>query len=332
MDVKDIIQDFKKKSPKPVYFLHGEEPYYIDQISQAAIDFLLEDHEKDFNQTIVYGKDTDLITLLGQLSQFPMMSDFQLVVLKEAQDVKDWSSLEAYFDHPIPTTVFVVCHKYKKADSRKKFIKSIQKNGVLFESKKLYDNQVEGWIQNFLKGRNLSISTKASALLVEFLGNDLGRIAGELDKLGIILAKGTEINEVHIEENIGISKDYNTFELSNAIAKRDILKAHKIINYFDKNPKAAHITMILPTIFGLHERLMRAHFMGVKDAAAAQAKLRLNYYAAQELIGALRLYSPKIVARNISLLHEYDLKSKGVKRGPGSDADLLRELIYQLMH
>jgi DNA polymerase III subunit delta len=332
MDFKTIIQEIKAKKPKPVYLLHGEEPYYIDAISQAAAEHLLEEHERDFNQTIFYGKDTDLMVLYGQLRQFPMMADYQVVILKEAQDVKSWEPLESYFENPIETTVFIICHKYKKADARKKYVKDIQKNGVIFESKKLYDNQVDPWIQSYLKNKGFTISTKASALLVEFLGNDLGRIAGELDKLGIILAKGTEINEVHVEENIGISKDYNAFELSNAVAKRDILKAHKIINYFDKNPKAAHITMILPLLFSFYERLLRAHFMGIKDAASAQSKLKLNYFVAQELIGALRVYNPKIVARNISLLHTYDLKSKGVARGPGSDADLLRELIYQLMH
>jgi DNA polymerase III subunit delta len=327
MDHKDIIKDFKEKKVRPVYFLHGEEPYYIDAISQAASDFLLEEHERDFNQTIVYGKDTDLMMLLGQLRQFPMMADYQVVMLKEAQDVKNWDVLETYFENPVETTVFIICHKYKKADSRKKFIKNIQKHGVVFESKKIYENQMDTWIKSYLKGKGFGISPKAALLLVEFLGNDLGKVVGELEKLSIILAKGTEINEIHIEENIGISKDYNVFELSNALAKRDILKAHKIINYFDKNPKAAHITQILPTIFNFYERLM-----GLKDANSAQSKLRMNYYAAQELIAALRIYNPKIIARNISLIHEYDLKSKGLKRGPGSDADLLRELFYQLMH
>jgi DNA polymerase-3 subunit delta len=331
-DVKDIIQHFKDKKPKSVYWLHGEEPFYIDEISDAATTLLLEEHERDFNQTIVYGKDTDLSMLLGQLKQFPMMSDFQLVVLKEAQDVKDWEVLENYFEQPVPSTVFVICHKYKKADARKKFIKNIQKNGVVFESKKIYENQMDGWIRNFLRDKNFTISAKASALLIDFLGNDLSKVVNELEKLSIVLAKGTEINETHIEENIGISKDYNPFELSNAIAQRNILKANKIINYFDQNPKAAHITMLIPTIFGLFERLMRAHFAGIKSSAEAQSKMRLNYYAAQELVAAMRIYNPKKIAANIAILHEYDLKSKGVNRGPGTDADLLRELIYQLMH
>lgn len=331
-EVSDIIQQFKDKKPRPIYWLHGEEPFYIDKISNAATSVLLEEHEKDFNQTIVYGKDTDLNALLGQLKQFPMMSDFQLVVLKEAQDVKNWEVLESYFEQPVPSTVFVICHKYKKADARKKFIKSIQKTGVVFESKKIYENQMDGWIRNFLKSKNFTISVKASALLIDFLGNDLSKVVNELEKLSIVLAPGTEINETHIEENIGISKDYNPFELSNSVAKRDVLKAYKIINYFDQNPKAAHITMLIPSLFGFFERLMRAHFMGIKNSNDAQSKLRMNYYAAQELVAAMRIYNPKKIAVNISILHEYDLKSKGINRGPGSDADLLRELIFQLMH
>lgn len=331
-EVSDIIQQFKDKKPRPIYWLHGEEPFYIDKISNAATSVLLEEHEKDFNQTIVYGKDTDLNALLGQLKQFPMMSDFQLVVLKEAQDVKNWEVLESYFEQPVPSTVFVICHKYKKADARKKFIKSIQKTGVVFESKKIYENQMDGWIRNFLKSKNFTISVKASALLIDFLGNDLSKVVNELEKLSIVLAPETEINETHIEENIGISKDYNPFELSNSVAKRDVLKAYKIINYFDQNPKAAHITMLIPSLFGFFERLMRAHFMGIKNSNDAQSKLRMNYYAAQELVAAMRIYNPKKIAVNISILHEYDLKSKGINRGPGSDADLLRELIFQLMH
>ncbi|PHR47615.1 MAG: DNA polymerase III subunit delta [Fluviicola sp.] len=332
MEAKEIISHFKSKETKPVYFLHGEEPYYIDQISDAAIEHILEDHEKDFNQTIVYGKDVDLNALQEQVKQFPMMAEKQLVILKEAQDVRDWSALESYFESPVPTTVFVICHKYKKADARKKYFKLIQKNGVVFESKKVYENQVDGWIKTYLKSKGFTITPKASILLIDFLGSSLGKIAKELDKLSIILEKGTEISEVHIEENIGISKDYNPFELSSAIAHRDILKSHKIINYFDQNPKATHITVLIPTIFSFFERLMKAHFAGTNDPKQLQMKLGMNYYAAQEVIKAKTIYKPKKIAKNIALLQEYDLKSKGVNRGAGSDADLMRELIYQLMH
>lgn len=332
MDANHIIDSFKRKETKPLYFLHGEESFYIDQITDAAIQFILEESERDFNQTIVYGKDADMNALQEQVKQYPMMADKQLVILKEAQDVRDWSVLESYFEQPTDTTVFIICHKHKKVDKRKKFFKLLQKNGVVFESKKLYENQVDGWIINYVKSKGFAINQKATMLLIDFLGSDLGKIAKELDKLAIILEKGTEISEIHIEENIGISKDYNTFELSNAIAKRDILKAHKIINYFEQNPKAAHISMIIPSIFSFFERLMKVHFAGTTDIKQLQSRLGMNYYAAMETVKAKNIYKPKKIAKNISLLHEYDLKSKGINRGPGSDADLLRELIYQLMH
>ncbi|MDX1651797.1 MAG: DNA polymerase III subunit delta [Brumimicrobium sp.] len=332
MEINEIIKEFKSRQTKPIYFFHGEEPFYIDQGIEAAMEYTLEDHEKDFNQSVMYGKDVDLNALLEELKQFPMMAEKRLVVLKEAQEVKDWSALENYFDNPSPTTLFVIGHKYKKADARKKYFKSIQKNGFIFESKKVYENQLDTWIKNYLKSKGYTITLKAAILLIDFLGNDLSKIARELDKLSIILEKGTEISEVHIEENIGISKDYNPFELSSAIAKRDVLKAQKIINYFEQNPKATHITVVIPTIFSLFERLMKAHFLGTGDIKQLQMSLGINYFVAQEIMKAKTIYKPKKIAMNISLLHEYDLKSKGVNRGAASDSDLMREMIYQLMH
>ena len=332
MDAEHIIKEFKGKKAQPLYLLHGDESYYIDQIADAAQQFLLEESERDFNQTILYGKDADLNAVQEQVKQYPMMAERQLVILKEAQDVKDWSILEPYFKNPTNTTVLIICYKHKKIDKRKKFFTLLKANAVIFESKKIYENQMDGWIMRYLKTKGFSINQKAMMLLIDFLGTDLGKIAKELDKLSIILEKGTEINGVHIEENIGISKDYNTFELSNAIAKRDILKANKIIKYFEQNPKAAHISMIIPTIFSFFERLMKVHFVGTNDIKQLQYKLGLYYSAAQETVKAKTIYHPKKIAKNIALLHEYDLKSKGVNRGPGSDADLLRELIFQLMH
>jgi DNA polymerase-3 subunit delta len=331
-DYKNIIQSLKEKTSKPVIFLHGEESYYIDLIIDAAIKYTLEDSERDFNQTIIYGKDADLNALLAQLKQFPMMAEKQLVIMKEAQDVKDWGPLENYFENPVDSTLFVIAHKHKKADSRKKYLKSIKKTGVLFESARLYENQIDAWIQTYLKSKDFSINPKAALLLVDFLGTDLGKIVKELDKLALVLEKGTTISEVHIEENIGVSKDYNPFELANAVAKRDIHKAHKIINYFEQNPKATHITMLLPTIFSFFERLMRVHFLRINNPNQIKTSLGVNFFVAQDLSRALAIYKPKKIAKNITLLHEYDLKSKGIDRGPGSDWDLLRELVYQLMH
>lgn len=331
-EVKTILKQIKDKDPLPLYLLHGEESYYIDLVAKNATENLLEEHERDFNQTVVYGKDVDTKSLLAQLKQYPMMADYQLVILKEAQDLKDWSTLENYLEQPLSSTVFLVCYKHKKADARKKFFKHIKKNGVVFESKRLYENQVDAWIKDYLKKKKMLISPKAALLLVDFLGADLSKIVKELDKLSIVIPEGTTINEDHIEKNIGISKDYNPFELANAIAKRDIQKAHKIIYYFEQNPKATHITVLIPSIFSFFDRLMKAHFLRVSDPQQLQSSLRMNYYAAQETFRAMQIYKPKKIAKNIALLQTYDLKSKGINRGPGTDADLLRELIFQLMH
>lgn len=330
--MKEIIKQFKDKNPKPLYLLHGDESFYIDEITDAANKYILDESERDFNLTVLYGKDADMGQLQEQVKQYPMMAERQLVIVKEAQDIKSWGVMEAYFDNPSPTTVLILAHKHKKADSRKKFFKSIKKNGVIFESKKLYENQVDGWIINYLKGKGYTINQKATMLLVEFLGTDLGKIAKELEKLMLVLEKGTQISEVHIEENIGISKDYNAFELTNALASRDILKANKIINYFEQNPKAAHITQLIPLLFGFHERLMKAHFSNATDINGLMSALKMSYPAAKEIMQAKRIYNPKKIAKNIATLQEYDLKSKGINHGPGTDADLLRELIYLLMH
>lgn len=332
MKANDIIKQFKDKTPKPLYLLHGDEGFYIDEIIEAAEKHLLEEHEKDFNLTIVYGKDANINHLQEQVKRFPMMAERQLVIVKEAQYIRSWEVLEPYFEDPTFSTVLIIAHKHKKADSRKKWFKSIKKNGVVFESKKLYENQIGGWIVDHLKTKGYKINQKATMLLVEFLGTDLGKIAKELEKLTIVLQEGTEINEVHIEENIGISKDYNVFELTNALGTRDILKANKIIHYFEQNPKAAPLAALIPLLFSFHERLMKAHFSKINDVKQLMSKLRMSYPAAKETLQAKRIYGPKKLAQNIAVLQEYDLRSKGIKRGSGTDADLLRELIYLLMH
>ncbi|MCO5269379.1 MAG: DNA polymerase III subunit delta [Brumimicrobium sp.] len=330
--MKDIIAQFKNRTPKPIYLLHGEEAYYIDRITQAAEDFLLDEHEKDFNLTVVYGKDVNMDQLQEQVKQYPMMAERQVVIVKEAQDIKSWDIMESYFSNPVSTTVLIIAHKHKKADSRTKFFKNVSKHGVVFESKPLYENQVENWLNEYIKSKGYTIEPKAALLLVEFLGTDLGKIVNELDKLAIILPKGTQITPNHIEENIGISKDYNAFELTNAIASRNIIKANKIIHYFEQNPKATHITALIPMIFNFHDRLMRAHFSQANSVNELMSKLKMSYPAAQEVMKAKQIYNPKKIATNIAILQEYDLKSKGINPGPGTDSDLLRELIFLLMH
>lgn len=332
MDHKALIASIKKKQFQPVYLLHGEESYFIDLVSDAIVEHTLEEHERDFNQTIVYGKDCVPNEVVGLAKQYPMMSERSVVVIREAQDVKKWDEFEEYFENPQPSTVFVICHKHKKMDARSKAFKTIGKKGIVFLSDKVKDYQLTAWIMNYVKEAGYDITDKAANLIAEFLGNDLGKIINELEKLAILLEKGTRINDVHIEENIGISKDYNVFELSNAVAELDILKANKIVNYFAQNPKAAHSTVVIGNLFALFQRMMTVYFLPIKTADAIAQHLKIHPFVAKEVLRQSKLYNPKKVAKNISYLREYDLKSKGVGYSNVSDGDLMKELVYVLMH
>jgi DNA polymerase-3 subunit delta len=332
MDHRLVIKNIKEKKFEKIYFLHGEEPYYIDEIADAALENALEEHERDFNQTILYGKDADALSLLSELKGFPMMAERRLVILREAQDLKGLDDLESYFDQPVDSTVFVVCYKYKTFDSRKKLMKSAAKNGLVFKSDKLRDYQLGDWIQTYVKSTGYTISGKACILLAEFLGNDLSRIVNELKKLAILLEKGTMINDIHIEENIGISKDYNVFELTNALGAYDIPKAFKIVTYFDQNPKATDIVVVISTVFRFFTQLMRIHFLPNKSKEAVASALKVHPFVAGELINASKTYNPKKIAANIAILHEYDLKSKGVGNSSASQGELMREMVFRLMN
>lgn len=332
MNVDAIISDLNKKIFKPIYLLHGEEAYYIDLIGKAIHENALEEHERDFNQTIVYGKDADVLSVVSEAKGYPMMSERRLVIVREAQDLKDIDKLEAYCAQPNPTTVLVLEYKYKKFDSRKKIVKEIAKNGIVFQADKVKDYQLTDWINRYLLKRNYSITPKASQLLADSLGNDLSKIVNELSKLELLLQAGTAINEIHIEENIGISKDYNVFELVNALAVRDVPKAFKIVDYFAHNPKAGPLTVIVANMFTFYSRLMRIQFSASKVPDDLARQLGVHPFAVKELIQASKIYPPKKAAANISILYEYDLKSKGVNNSSMTEGELMKELIFKLMH
>jgi len=331
MDYKQIIKDIKNKKLEKIYFLHGEEPFYIDLICNAIAEHALEDFEKDFNQTVLYGKDCDFLALVSELKSYPMMAEKRVVILKEAQDLKQFDELESYFESPLETTVFVVCHKYKAFDARKKALKSASKNGVVFKSDKVKDYQLSDWIQTYVKSLGYGITSKAGMLLAEFLGNDLGRIVKEIEKLALLIEPGTTINDIHIEENIGISKDYNIFELTNAIAAKDSVKAFKIVQYFEYNPKAGELVVIIPNLFKLFTQLMKIHFLPNKSQEAIAQALSVHPFFAKELSNQSNKYDPRKIAQNIAALHEYDLKVKGVGNATTPTGELLRELTYKLL-
>ena len=332
MDYKAIIKDIKNKQFKPIYALHGEEPFFIDAICDAIMENCLEEHERDFNQSVFYGRDTDPLALVSEAKGFPMMSERRLVVLREAQDMKDIYALESYCAQPNPSTVFVICHKYKALDGKRKMMKELANNALVFKSEKVKEYQLTDWIANYVKGIGFDITSKAASLLGEFLGNDLSRIVNELEKLSIILEKGTRISDIHIEENIGISKDYNNFELTNAIAIRDTLKVFQIAHYFERNPKDHSIIAIISGLFGFYSNLMRIHFLPNKNPDAVASTLRVHPFVAKQLMQSANIYSPKVLANNVAVLHEYDLKAKGIGNSSFSDGELMREMLFKLMN
>ena len=332
MDHKLLLKEIRNKKFEKIYFLHGEEPYFIDVLTKAIQDNALEESERDFNQSILYGKDAEVLSLLSELKSYPMMAERRLVILKEAQYFKAIEQLESYLENPANSTIFVICYKYKTFDARKKTLKNALKNGVVFKSEKVKEYQLAEWIQQYIKTTGYELTSKACMLLIESLGNDLGRIVKELEKLAVLIEKGTIINENHIEENIGISKDYNVFELTNAVANKDNLKALKIVDYFEHNPKAADLVFVISNLFKFFSQIMRIHFLPNKSREAVAQALGVHPFVAGELTNAKNKYDPRKIAANIALIHEYDLKSKGVGNTSTTQGELMREMVYQLIH
>ncbi|MCG8410735.1 MAG: DNA polymerase III subunit delta [Bacteroidales bacterium] len=334
MSFEQIISDLKNKIYKPIYFLEGDEPYFIDLITQYIIDNVLNESEKSFNQTVLYGKETELHTIINTAKRFPMMANHQVVVVKEAQNIRNIEELIHYANAPLQSTLLVVNYKYKTLDKRKKLHKAIKEKGVMFESKKLYDNEVPSWINSYLKKRNRSIDPGASVLLNEYLGNDLSKLSNELDKLIITLPeKEFNITSTHIERNIGISKDYNNFELHKALTQRNILKANRIVNYFSKNPKDNPFTLTISTLYHFYSKILTYHFLKNKsDRRAVAASLKVNPYFVTDYEKAAKQYNPKKTVEIIGLLREYDLRSKGHNNVSTSHGELLKELIYRILH
>jgi len=327
-EVKRIVTAIKARDIKPIYFLMGDEPYYIDKIADFISQNVLSEEEKGFNQMVVYGKDTSLDEIVSHAKRFPMMADHQVVIVKEAQHLtRTIEQLISYVENPQNTTVLVFCYKYKKLDKRKKLYKSIAKNGVLFESKKLYENQVADWIRRVLSGRGYGISPKSSAMLVEYLGTDLSRIDNELQKLYLSIKKGQEITPELIERHIGISKDYNNFELKKAIAERNLSKASRIVRYFSQNPKDNPFVVTVTLLHTFFSQLLQYHGLNDQSPKSVAQHLGINPYFVGEYQVAAKNYPMKRVSRIISGLRELDLKGKGLGAQNISQDDLLKELL-----
>ena len=331
---EEIARDLKNRNYKPIYYLMGEESYYIDKISEYISQTVLTDEEKEFNLTVMYGADTDIANIINAAKRYPMMSEYQVVIVKEAQNVKDMESLVYYVQKPLPSTILVICHKHGTLDKRKKLAATIEKVGVLFESKKIKDTQLSGFITSFLKRKSVDIDPKAAEMMAEFVGTDLSRMAGELEKLVLTLPAGQmRITPEQIERNIGISKDYNNFELKNAIIARDVLKANKIIKYFDENPKTNPIQATLSVLFNFFSNLMLVYYAPDKSEQGIASMLGLkNTWQAKEYLAAARVFSGVKVMQIIGEIRYCDAQSKGVDNVSLKDGDLLRELIFKILH
>jgi DNA polymerase III subunit delta len=350
-----VIKDLKNKAYHPVYFLHGDEPYYIDLLSQYIETNVLSESEREFNLTVVYGRDVNISTVISYAKQFPMMSNYQVVIVREAQDIKDLfpkkkgvdgeeetdsdddqttdkDLMVSYLEQPQKSTLLVFCYKYKKIDRRTKAGKLIESKSVCFESKKLYDEKIPAWIRSYITSRGYRIAQSSCDLLAEYLGTELSKVANELDKLMINVPADQEIKTEIIEKNIGISKDFNVFELQKAIARRDHHKVHQIINYFGANPKSNPFIMTVSTLNSWFNKIITYHVMKGKPDVNLAHVLGVHPFFLRDYDQAARTFSRVAAIRAISILHEYDLRSKGVNNSTADDHDLLREMVWRLLH
>jgi DNA polymerase-3 subunit delta len=334
MTAATIISDIKKRNFKPIYFLYGNEPYFIDQISDLIENTVLNESEKGFNQMVLYGRDVSIDEIVSNAKRFPMMAEHQVIIIKEAQHLaRTIHQLETYIDQVQTTTILVFNYKYKSPDKRKTVFKKMAKIGVLFESKPLYENQVPAWISNFVKDKGYQIAPKASVMLVEFLGTELSKITNELNKLFILLPKESMITPEAIEENIGISKDFNNFELRKAIGSKNIVKANQIINYFAQNPKNNPTVMTISLLNSFFTQLLQYHALPNKSNPKAVASaLRVNPFFVSDYTTAGANYPMRKVSQIIGYLRDADIKSKGVGARDLSQGDLLKELLFKIMH
>lgn len=332
-EVVKIVNDIKAGDIKPIYFLMGEEPYYIDKLTEYIENNILSDEEKGFNQMVLYGKDVSIEDVISNAKRYPMMADRQVVIVKEAQELsRTIDKLESYAENPQPTTVLVFAYKYKTLDKRKKVTKVLDKAGVVYESKKLYENQVADWIKRILAQKKYGIEPKAAAMLVEFLGNDLSKVNNELEKLTIILPQGSTITPKDIEDNIGISKDYNVFEFRKAIGERDQLKAYRIADYFAQNPKDNPLVMTTGLVFGFFSQLLQYHGLKDKSQANVAKLLRINPFFVKDYDIAARNYPMKKVSAIVATLRDVDVKSKGVGANSLPTSDLLKEMLVKIFN
>lgn len=331
MSAEKIIAEWKKKVFKPIYWLEGDEPYFIDQVVDYAEHQILTESEEGFNLSVFYGRDADWASVVNACMRYPMFAERQVVLLKEAQHMKDIDKLENYIDNPLKSTIFVVSYKEKKVDGRSKLAKLLKTKGEVLSTKKMYDNQLPEWTNQMIQQHGLSISPKALVLLVDHIGNDLSRIENEIEKLAVNLGARKGITEDDIENYIGISKEFNVFEMQDAIAKKDLAKAIRIIRYFEANPKAAPLLMVLPALYNFFSKVFMIFGVPNADDKAISTAIGVNPYFVKDYVSAARKYDYTGVEKILLLLHQYNLRNVGVQNGGTSEAGLMKEMVVKMM-
>jgi len=330
---EEILKNVEDKKFYPIYLLMGEEPYYIDKITEALERHVLEEDQKPFNLNILYGRDQDASAVDHMARRFPMGATHNLVIIKEAQNLSNIDNLVFYANNPLNSTVLVICYKHKEFDKRKKVYKAIQKTGLIFDSKRVYDDKIPRWIINYLSQKNCRIEPNAAMILNEYLGNDLSKIANELDKLLVTLPTGeSKITPEHIEKNIGISKEYNNFELMKALARRNLAKCYRIVHYFSENPKDNPLSQTISSLFYFFSKILALHFMDGQSSRDIATTLQVHAFFVPDYQQAARSFSKRKTVEIISILREFDLKSKGLGGGNASEAYLLKEMIFRILH
>jgi DNA polymerase-3 subunit delta len=331
LSAEQIIRDWKRKIYKPVYWLEGEEEYFINEVMEFAEHHLLPEEEKSFNLSVFYGKDADWAAVVNACRRYPMFAERQVVLLKEGQQMRDITKLEPYILQPLDSTIFVVSYKDKKVDGRSKLAKILKEKGGLLTTKKMYDNQLPDWITELLHSKGLSISQKALSLLIDHIGNDLTRIKSEIEKIRINLGERKTIHEDDVENYVGISKEYNAFELQAALVRKDMAKAFRIIQYFESNPKAAPIQLILPSLYGFFSKVYMIFSVPSPDEKMVASTLGVSTYFVKDYLLAAKNYGFTGAENALLLLHQYNLKSVGVNSINVEDGGLLRELVVKLL-
>ncbi|MBK6935905.1 MAG: DNA polymerase III subunit delta [Chitinophagaceae bacterium] len=332
MSMEKIIADWKKGSFRPVYWFEGEEEYFIDKAVDYAERNILSETEASFNLSVFYGKDADWADVVNACMRYPMFAERQVVILKEAQQMRDVEKLEPYIENPLLSTVFVVSYKDKKLDARKKFTKTVKEKGILVSTKKMYDRELPEWTKEMIQAKGLTISPKGLALLVDHIGNDLTRMENEIDKISVNLGKRTAISEDDIEDFIGVSKEFNIFELQAAVAAKDLAKSIRIIQYFEANPKSAPVQLVLPSLYSFFSKVFMVFAAGTNDEKTIATTIGVPSFFVKDYIQAARVYPYQGVEKILLLLHQYNLKSIGIGSNNLEAGSLLKELVVKMMN